>query len=165
MRRSPIQTLGTGNKAGQPASWALQFQRFTLAELLRTPRALFSAPLLLPPSAAEPDMERRIEDEEGAAMERRRLLADPTFCCSAARRAAASAEDSRADKGTRGMLLLRGGDLVLRPRLGRAVRLPLGCAAERAAADGGEGLSAGMRLLLGACRYARQTMWGQRARP
>lgn len=87
-------------------------------------------PLLL--TSLAPDTERRMAaEEEGAAIERRRLLpapapAAPAFRCSAARRAAASAGDSRADSGPRGMLLLSWGDLVGRPRLGRAVRLPLG---------------------------------------
>jgi hypothetical protein len=78
------------------------------------------------------------------------LLADAAFC-SAARREAASAGDSRADMGARRLLLpLRLGDAR---KLGRAVRLPLGCrslaAAVAAADEGGEGT--GMRLL-GACR-------------
>lgn len=112
-----------------------------------------------------PEAERRMEAEEGGATElRRRLLAaaGAAFCCSAARRAAASVADSRADSGTRGMLLppLRVGDLLARlPRAGRAVRLPLGCAAGRAAAVGGEGLGPGMRLLLGACAREASGPW------
>lgn len=126
------------------------------------PRAL-RAPLL--PTSLTPEVERRMEAEaEGAATElRRRLLAaaDETFCCSAARRAAASVADSRADNGTRGMLLLplRVGDLFARlPRAGRAVRLPLGGAARRAAAAGGDGLGPGMRLLMGTCDTKKA--WG-----
>lgn len=100
--------------------------------LLRTPRALFSEPLL--PTSLEP---------EGA---RRMLLAAPAalaLCCSAARRAAASAGDSRADSGPRGMLLLRVGERCW--VLGRAVRLPL--AARCCAREVGEGEGPGMRLL------------------
>lgn len=97
--------------------------------LLRTPRAL-SAPLF--PVSLMPEAEWRMDVDPGAMIElRRRLLAaaGAAFCCSAARRAAASVADSRADSGTRGMLLppLRVGDLLARrPRAGRAVRLPLG---------------------------------------
>ena len=109
--------------------------------LLRTPRALFSA-LPLPPSAG-PEAARRMLAASAPPTERRMLLLLAARCCRAARRAAASAGDSRADRGPRGMALLRVGE---RPCvLGRAVRLPLG-AARCAAAEGGEGEGPGMRL-------------------
>lgn len=117
--------------------------------LLRTPRALFSVPLPAPrallggPPSAGPDTERRMLAASVLVTERRRLaLLLEERCCRAARRAAASAGDSRADRGPRGMLLLRVGERCC--VLGRAVRLPLG--APRCAAGGGEGEGTGMRL-------------------